>query len=49
MSNEETKELPELECAHCGTSSELTPIMSYVYQGEEKFVCVRCLPALIHG
>ncbi|CAA7601182.1 Hypothetical protein DEACI_1835 [Acididesulfobacillus acetoxydans] len=46
---EEKKEAPELECSHCGTTSELTPVLKYVYQGEEKTVCVRCLPMLIHG
>ncbi len=45
----EKKEAPELVCAHCGTSSELTPILKYVHQGEEKNVCVHCLPMLIHG
>lgn len=45
----ESKKNIELECAHCGTSSELTPIMTYIYQDEEKHVCVHCLPMLIHG
>lgn len=39
----------ELECSNCGTTSELTPVITYVHQGEEKHVCVHCLPALIHG
>lgn len=39
----------ELECEHCGTTSELTPVLTYVYQGEEKHVCTHCLPMLIHG
>ena len=43
------KEAPELECAHCGTTSELTPVLAYVHQGEEKHVCTHCLPMLIHG
>ena len=43
------KAAPELECAHCGTTSELTPILTYVHQGEEKHVCTHCLPMLIHG
>lgn len=46
---EAKKDAPELECAHCGTTSELTPVMKYVFQGEEKNVCVHCLPMLIHG
>ena len=43
------KESIELECAHCGTTSELTPILTYIYQGEGKHVCTHCLPMLIHG
>ena len=43
------KENLELECTHCGTTSELTPVMTYVHQGDEKHVCVHCLPMLIHG
>jgi hypothetical protein len=43
------KENLELECSHCGTTSELTPVITYVHQGEEKNVCVHCLPMLIHG
>jgi len=43
------KATPELECAHCGTTSELTPVLTYVHQGEEKHVCMHCLPMLIHG
>jgi len=43
------KAVPELECANCGTTSELTPVLTYVHQGEEKHICMRCLPMLIHG
>ena len=43
------KVVPELECANCGTTSELTPVLTYVHQGEEKHICMRCLPTLIHG
>lgn len=39
----------ELECEHCGTTSELTPVVTYVHQGEEKHICTHCLPMLIHG
>lgn len=48
MSNE-NKSTPNVECAHCGTTSELTPVLTYVHQGEEKQVCTHCLPMLIHG
>ena len=37
------KAVPELECANCGTTSELTPILTYVHQGEEKHICTRLL------
>ena len=43
------KAIPELECANCGTTSELTPVLTYVHQGEEKHICMHCLPMLIHG
>lgn len=43
------KENIEQECSHCGTTSELTPVITYVHQGDEKHVCVHCLPMLIHG
>lgn len=43
------KAVPELECENCGTTSELTPVLTYVHQGEEKHICTRCLPTLIHG
>jgi len=38
-----------VECDHCNTSSEVLPVIKYIYQGEEKHVCVHCLPMLIHG
>ncbi|NMA68234.1 MAG: hypothetical protein GX958_02300 [Desulfitobacterium sp.] len=47
--SDKKKENIELECSHCATVSELTPVVTYVHQGEEKYCCVRCLPALIHG
>lgn len=46
---DEKKENIELECSHCGTTSELTPVITYIHQGDEKQVCVHCLPMLIHG
>ncbi len=48
MSSETTSKA-NVECAHCGTTSELTPVLTYVHQGEEKQVCTHCLPMLIHG
>lgn len=46
---EQGKENIEYECEQCGTTSELTPIITYVFQGEEKHICTHCLPMLIHG
>lgn len=43
------KAASELECANCGTTSELTPVLTYVHQGEEKNIFTRCLPTIIHG
>ncbi len=36
-------------CSYCGNSDDDAPILTYKYKGEIKQVCVRCLPALIHG
>ncbi|WP_026486125.1 ATP-binding protein [Caldanaerobius polysaccharolyticus] len=36
-------------CAFCGNTQYDAPILEYRYKGETKHVCVRCLPALIHG
>jgi len=39
----------EERCAHCGISSDRRPLVSYLFKGEQRWVCVRCLPMLIHG
>jgi len=36
-------------CFHCGTSSDERVLLKCEEKGEEKHVCVRCLPVLIHG
>ncbi|HZW84042.1 MAG TPA: hypothetical protein VFF14_11575 [Candidatus Deferrimicrobium sp.] len=43
--------MPHIEqtCLNCGTSSDDRPVIAYIEQGEERWCCVRCLPALIHG
>jgi len=37
------------ECSKCGATSEQTPVISFVYNGQVHWICVHCLPALIHG
>lgn len=36
-------------CAQCGMSSADRPLLLGEYQGHEIWICVRCLPMLIHG
>lgn len=36
-------------CFMCGATSEDRVLLSCETQGESKYVCVRCLPPLIHG
>ncbi len=37
------------KCAVCGIGSEERVLLSGEQKGEPVYVCVRCLPALIHG
>jgi hypothetical protein len=37
------------KCYLCGNSSEEVALLVCEVKGEEKKVCVRCLPMLIHG
>ncbi|MCL5961088.1 MAG: hypothetical protein M1358_17580 [Chloroflexi bacterium] len=37
------------KCLSCGTTSAARPLVCLEFKGEEKWVCVRCLPMLIHG
>ena len=37
------------KCMSCGADSTTRPILSCMYKNEPKWVCVRCLPMLIHG
>jgi len=39
----------EKECFVCHSSGEDRVLLSCEYQGESRWVCVRCLPPLIHG
>ncbi|WP_366924091.1 hypothetical protein [Metallumcola ferriviriculae] len=36
-------------CERCGANSDEHVMMEYEYKGDKKHICVRCLPALIHG
>lgn len=36
-------------CVNCGADSSDRMILPAEYHGEEGWVCVRCLPAFIHG
>lgn len=40
---------PALECFRCGTSEKETVLIPCRKEGESVWVCVRCLPPLIHG
>jgi hypothetical protein len=37
------------KCFVCGTTDKERVYLPCFHAGEEKFVCVRCLPILIHG
>lgn len=37
------------KCFVCGTTDKERVYLPCVHSGEEKLVCVRCLPILIHG
>ncbi|MBI2864635.1 MAG: hypothetical protein HYX94_08760 [Chloroflexi bacterium] len=36
-------------CLSCGVTSASRPLVQLEFRGEERWVCVRCLPILIHG
>lgn len=36
-------------CYVCGAGDKERVLLRCVEKGEEKYVCVRCLPILIHG
>ncbi len=37
------------KCFVCGATDKERVCLKCVSEGAEKFVCVRCLPVLIHG
>ena len=38
-----------MQCSLCGVSEEERPLLPMKHKGESNWVCVRCLPGLIHG
>ncbi len=36
-------------CTKCSTNSENLVLLSTFHKGEEKWVCTRCFPKVIHG
>lgn len=41
--------MSDRKCFNCGNTSKEAPLLLVEIKGEEKGVCVRCLPMLIHG
>lgn len=39
----------ENKCMNCGATSKEKVLLPCEDKGEKKYVCVRCLPVLIHG
>ena len=39
----------DTKCDYCGNTDFEAPLLSAKEKGETKWVCVRCLPRLIHG
>jgi hypothetical protein len=39
----------EIKCFVCGRNDTSAAYIKCVHEGQEKLVCVRCLPVLIHG
>lgn len=37
------------KCLECGATSDQKVLLSCIKEGEETWVCVHCLPILIHG
>jgi hypothetical protein len=37
------------KCYICGRTDEEAPIFPIKFRGEDKWVCAKCLPRLIHG
>ncbi len=37
------------KCLNCGIESDDVLLLSCNYKGEMLYVCIKCLPVLIHG
>ena len=44
-----TSNLPEPSCFLCKGDDSIVPLLPIRHKGHSEWVCVRCLPALIHG
>jgi hypothetical protein len=40
---------PNNTCLHCGATSDRVVLLQCEDKGKLQWVCVRCLPRLIHG
>lgn len=41
--------MTEVKCFNCGASETDRAYLKCHFKGKEDWVCVRCLPVLIHG
>jgi hypothetical protein len=48
-SNKKRRMIMTAKCFVCGATDKERVCLKCVSEGAEKFVCVRCLPVLIHG
>jgi hypothetical protein len=39
----------EHKCLNCGIGSDAVILLSCIYKKESIYVCIKCLPILIHG
>ncbi len=38
-----------MECFNCKRSEDDERLLAFRYQGKDDYVCVKCMPMLIHG
>lgn len=43
------REPSENKCISCGRTDREVALIPIRYQGQDKWICVKCLPTLIHG
>jgi hypothetical protein len=43
------REPSENKCISCGRTDKEVALIPIKYQGQDKWICVKCLPTLIHG